>query len=517
LQILSAICFGPLEGKETTPLKVENKLLQKIQALPFVKDVTADIRIRGIFQQRAVTEEEFLAAASEDEEGREEGVEAAGFGGQAGMGGKRVIKAFSTGAAKSLYKGMGRKGGGVGGGGGGMGGALSAPSTTPSPTIAPPRATRVPTTTTTTTSSSSSPTTVSTATFTNTNTTSPPPTLPPSLPPSGPAIPPGPPGGSSPWVVPDDLNWGLDRINQLGLDLDQNTNTCQSKGKGVVLFSVDTGCRVTHQEFGGRASTMSVRLPSKTEEGKEELPYGGTGGDDDHGHGSHTAAIAGGASVGVAPLVEIRCIKALDEKGVGNLAHAIAALEMIAQERLAAPHTPMIASLSISAPVNKALNAAVARLQNLGVVVVVAAGNDGKPVQYYSPASEGSAITVGATQPPLPPGTSAFVPQTGDKREAYSNLVRRERGREGGREGFFASFSFQDMLFSDSSSSHSLSLPSRPPLLSCREPWWTCTRLGRTFTAWPLTMTRYGRREGGRERWKRRKGGGGGGGGGEAG
>jgi subtilisin family serine protease len=177
---------------------------------------------------------------------------------------------------------------------------------------------------------------------------------------------------------------------------------------------------------------MSVRFPWKGRD--DQAPYESTGGDDDHGHGSHTAAIAGGASVGVAPLAEIRCIKALDGKGVGNLAHAIAALEMVATARLADPHTPMVAILSISTPANNAINAAVARLQAMGVVVIAAAGNDGKPVQNYSPASEDSAITVGAIQPPLPPGTSIFIPEKGDKREAYSNQVSKEGGMEGGRE-----------------------------------------------------------------------------------
>jgi subtilisin family serine protease len=160
--------------------------------------------------------------------------------------------------------------------------------------------------------------------------------------------------------------------------------------------------------------------------------------------------------------VEVRCIKALDHRGIGNLAQAIAALEMIAAARLAAPHTPMIASLSISAPFNKAINAAVARLQDLGVVVVVAAGNEGKPVQNYSPASEGSAITVGATQPPLPPGTSAFIPQTGDKREAYSNQVSREGGRKGreGREGRGERLAFISLLFFKFQNSLPRALPS---------------------------------------------------------
>ncbi|GAB5037888.1 proprotein convertase subtilisin kexin type 9 preproprotein [Nannochloropsis oceanica] len=372
LQIISAVCFGSMEGAETTPDKVENSLLQKIEALPFVKGATADLRIRGLFQERAITEEEIEAAAAEEgggEAGEEEEVEAAGIqGALRGPMGRKVIKAISTGAAKSLYKGMGKWGEAAGEGGeGGEGSVSSGPTSTPAPTrapttiptSAPPIASNSSSSSSSNTSSGGNSSNSTTTPTTNNSTGASKPSLSPTLSPSTYSGPPPPQGGGSPWVLPDDINWGLDRINQLDLKLDRNTNTCQT--------------------------------------------------------------IAGGASVGVAPLAEIRCIKALDEKGVGNLAHAIAALEMIATARLADPHTPMVASLSISTPANAAINAAVARLQALGVVVVSAAGNDGKPVQYYSPASEDSAITVGAIQPPLPPGTSIFIPEKGDKREAYSN------------------------------------------------------------------------------------------------
>ena len=57
----------------------------------------------------------------------------------------------------------------------------------------------------------------------------------------------------------------------------------------------------------------------------------------------------------------------------------------------------MIASLSLGGAMNTVVNAAVAKLSALGVVVIVAAGNAGKKANAYSPASSPSAITVGAT------------------------------------------------------------------------------------------------------------------------
>lgn len=394
LQMVSAVCFGPMDS---SPFHAEESLRGKLAALPFVRGVTADLQVRGPFQQRAVTDEELTAAVAEAE-----------------ARGKRVdiidngpIRAFSTGAAKSLYK---------------FGQRMTA---TPAPTIVPAAGTATP-------MNASANTTAAGSGSTGTNRgVVPPPTPISSDAPtartgdSTPASPGSSPSGADPspanvsWLAPDDINWGLDRINQLGLDLDRDTRTCHSRGKGVIIFSVDTGCRTSHQEFGGRARTESVRLPDSGLQDPE--PYAATGGADDHGHGTHTAAVAAGASVGVAPEAEIRCIKALDQNGVGRLAHTVAALEMIAAARLAAPSTPMVASLSISAPADAAMDAAVARLQALGVVVVVAAGNEGRWVEKYSPAGEPSAITVGATQPPSGGKLFLFNREKGDSREAYSN------------------------------------------------------------------------------------------------
>jgi hypothetical protein len=385
LQMVSAVCFGPMDS---SPFQAEESLRGKLAALPFVRGVTADLQVRGPFQQRAVTDEELTAAVAEAE-----------------ARGKRVdiidngpIRAFSTGAAKSLYK---------------FGQRMTA---TPAPTTVPATETVAPmnaSANTTAADSGGPPTPISSdAPTTRTGESTP---ASPSSSPSGA----DPPPANVSWLAPDDINWGLDRINQLGLDLDRDTRTCHSQGKGVIIFSVDTGCRTSHQEFGGRARTESVRLPDSGLQDPE--PYAATGGADDHGHGTHTAAVAVGASVGVAPEAEIRCIKALDQNGVGRLAHTVAALEMIAAARLAAPSTPMVASLSISAPADAAMDAAVARLQALGVVVVVAAGNEGRWVEKYSPAGEPSAITVGATQPPSGGKLFLFNREKGDSREAYSN------------------------------------------------------------------------------------------------
>ena len=48
--------------------------------------------------------------------------------------------------------------------------------------------------------------------------------------------------------------WGLDRIDQRALPL-SNTYVYPSKAAGVTAYILDTGVRLTHSEFGGRATS----------------------------------------------------------------------------------------------------------------------------------------------------------------------------------------------------------------------------------------------------------------------
>ena len=85
---------------------------------------------------------------------------------------------------------------------------------------------------------------------------------------------------------PSIYNWGLDRSNQVGGSLDRDESQCPSRGTGVILFILDTGCRTTHQEITGRATTESVVVDGSYQ------PFGP--GTDGHGHGTHCAGTAAG-------------------------------------------------------------------------------------------------------------------------------------------------------------------------------------------------------------------------------
>jgi subtilisin family serine protease len=79
------------------------------------------------------------------------------------------------------------------------------------------------------------------------------------------------------------LNWGLDRIDKRTLPFD-NVYGYTYTGKGVYVYTIDSGINLSHNEFGGRAECgLSV--------------ISGENCDDYRGHGSHVAGLAAGANV----------------------------------------------------------------------------------------------------------------------------------------------------------------------------------------------------------------------------
>ena len=74
--------------------------------------------------------------------------------------------------------------------------------------------------------------------------------------------------------------WGLSRLSNGGTPLaNKDTNALDfqytfddSSGGGTDAFILDTGCRVTHQDFAGRASCFPSNLPCADGNGREYPP-----------------------------------------------------------------------------------------------------------------------------------------------------------------------------------------------------------------------------------------------------
>jgi subtilisin family serine protease len=180
-------------------------------------------------------------------------------------------------------------------------------------------------------------------------------------------------------------SWGLDRIDQRNLPL-SSSYTYPSTAPTVRAYIVDTGIRLSHNQFGGRASS-----------GFDAVDGGSA--DDCHGHGTHVAGTVGGTSYGVAKAVQLVAVRVLDCSGNGTNAQVIAGIDWVTADA----DGPAVANMSLGGGANGPIDTAVRNSINAGITYAIASGNGNLLGQRqnacnYSPARVAEAITVGATQ-----------------------------------------------------------------------------------------------------------------------
>ncbi|MER5472698.1 S8 family peptidase [Streptomyces sp. NPDC002935] len=176
-------------------------------------------------------------------------------------------------------------------------------------------------------------------------------------------------------------SWGLDRIDQPNRPLDKRYAAPDPSGSGVTVYVIDTGVRVTHKDFGGRASS-----------GWDFVDNDRTA-QDGNGHGTHVAGTIAGTGYGVAKKARVVAVRVLDDQGAGSTAQVIAGIDWVTRHA----RKPAVANLSLGGYANTQLDTAVRNSIASGVTYAVAAGNDGLPAAFYSPARVAQALTVGAS------------------------------------------------------------------------------------------------------------------------
>jgi subtilisin family serine protease len=177
-------------------------------------------------------------------------------------------------------------------------------------------------------------------------------------------------------------SWGLDRIDQRDLPL-SGTYSYDTTAGNVHAYVIDSGIRVTHSTFGGRATWGANFIDTMDT--------------DCTGHGTHVAGTVGGAQYGVAKGVALVAVKVLGCGNSGTSASVVSGVDWVTGNAI----RPAVANMSLSIPgpgSDPAVDLAVRNSIQSGITYAVSAGNDfRRDACFGSPSKVAEAITVGAT------------------------------------------------------------------------------------------------------------------------
>ncbi len=164
-------------------------------------------------------------------------------------------------------------------------------------------------------------------------------------------------------VAPRLVTWNINRVGY-------------GDGRGKTAWVIDTGIDFEHSDLNVDRDRSRSYLPN--------IPSA----DDENGHGTHVAGVIGAknnnfGTLGVASGANLVSLRVLDKDGSGLLSYIIQALGYINQQ--AAPGDVVNMSLGDDEGISTTLDMQVQATANRGVLLSIAAGNDGDLANKYSP------------------------------------------------------------------------------------------------------------------------------------
>lgn len=183
------------------------------------------------------------------------------------------------------------------------------------------------------------------------------------------------------------VSWGLDRLDQATAVLDNSFTYPANAGAGVRVYVMDTGVQAGLAGFGGRVLAGYDALAKPKEPNQSGL--------DCNGHGTSVAGVVASSVYGVAKSAVIVPVRVADCSGGVFAENIVKGIDWIVVNH--PRNTAGVVNISLAVYKSKAVDDAIARLYNAGLVPVVAAGNFSTDACKFSPAGSPRALAVGST------------------------------------------------------------------------------------------------------------------------